>query len=206
MPYSCMIVLTLADSVPVFSGDYIGADRGALVLARSGIRMTLALGDFDSVSEDEFRLIAQWSDEVIRLHPNKDDSDSEAAVSEAKRRGYRRIVLWNPFGGRADHTVVNLRLAEKNPGTVILRDEQNEVQALGPGVYEFEPVYRYFSLFAAAPSEISLTGMKYPLKHRMIGREELYGLSNEINGAKGVLTIHSGCMLVIRSEDKKKIS
>ena len=201
-----MIVLGLADRVPVFAGDYIRADRGALVLARSGIRMTLALGDFDSVSEEEFRLIAQWSDEVIRLHPVKDDSDSEAAVREAKRRGYHRIVLWNPVGGRADHTVVNLRLAEKNPGTVILQDEQNEVQALGPGVYEFVPSYRYFSLFALTESEISLAGMKYPLDHRMIGPEELYGLSNEISGEKGILTIHSGCMLVIRAEDKKKIS
>ena len=40
----------------------------------------------------------------------------------------------------------------------------------------------------------------------MIGPEELYGLSNEISGEKGILTIHSGCMLVIRAEDKKKIS
>ena len=201
-----MIILTLADRVPAFAGDYIGADRGALVLARSGVRMKLALGDFDSVTEEEFALIEQWSDEVIRLHPIKDDSDSEAAVNEAMRRGYRQIVLWNPFGGRADHAVVNLRLAEKNPGTVILRDEQNEVQALGPGVYEFAPEYAYFSLFALADSKISLTGMKYPLEHRKITPADLYGLSNEISGAKGTLTIHSGCMLVIRSEDKKKIS
>ena len=49
--------------------DYIGIDRGALQCVRQNIKMVMALGDFDSVSEEEFALIQNSCpvEDVIRL-------------------------------------------------------------------------------------------------------------------------------------------
>ena len=200
----CTVVLKMAASLSE-SGDrdYIGADRGALHLAERGIRMVLAIGDFDSVSEEEMKRIREFSDEVMVLNPIKDDSDSEAAVDEAVRRGYEKIYIAGAFGGRIDHEIVNLRLCFKYPERVILTDPGNRCIALKEGTHVIKKEgYRYLSVFAQKKCEISLKGFKYPLDHRVLDETSLYGLSNEILEEEGIIEVHSGMILVIMSRDK----
>ena len=53
MPGNCVIALKLCDGLPDIEAEYIGADAGALWLAKKGIGMKLAVGDFDSVAEED---------------------------------------------------------------------------------------------------------------------------------------------------------
>ena len=198
----CCAVLTKAHGIPETDADLIGVDRGALILAEAGKRMKLALGDFDSVAEGDLDLIRRMSDETVILNPVKDDSDSEAAVTELIRRGYARITLTGGTGGRLDHEIVNLRLVSMFPGILVLKNEKNTVQAFSEGVHHIGTEGRkYISFFAAVPSVISLSGMKYPLDHRIFMPQDLYGLSNEITGEEGILTVHSGIVLCVQSDD-----
>ncbi len=197
------MVLKLADHLPDFKDvDYIGADKGALFLARKKIRMAFAIGDFDSVSENEQGLIELYSDEVIALNPIKNNSDSEAAVDEAIRRGYRRIYIAGATGGRLDHEIVNIRLCWKYPDRVILFDDKNYTRALGEGAHRIDKNgYQYLSLFAENECEISLNGFKYELDHRVITERDLYGLSNEILGETGEIYVHRGSVLTVQTND-----
>ena len=199
----CVVVLKLADHLPQFRDvDYIGADKGALFLARKKIRMAFAIGDFDSVSENERGLIELYSDEVIALNPVKNNSDSEAAVDEAIRRGYRRIYIAGATGGRLDHEIVNIRLCWKYPDRVILFDDKNYTRALGEGAHRINKNgYQYLSLFAENECEISLNGFKYELDHRVITERDLYGLSNEILGETGEIYVHRGSVLTVQTND-----
>ncbi len=199
----CVVVLKLADHLPEFRDvDYIGADKGALFLARKKIRMAFAIGDFDSVSENERGLIELYSDEVIALNPVKNNSDSEAAVDEAIRRGYRRIYIAGATGGRLDHEIVNIRLCWKYPDRVILFDDKNYTRALGEGAHRINKNgYQYLSLFAENECEISLNGFKYELDHRVITERDLYGLSNEILGETGEIYVHRGSVLTVQTND-----
>ena len=199
----CVVVLKLADHLPDFKDvDYIGADKGALFLARKKIRMAFAIGDFVSVSENEQGLIELYSDEVIALNPIKNNSDSEAAVDEAIRRGYRRIYIVGATGGRLDHEVVNIRLCWKYPDRVILFDDKNYTRALGEGAHRIDKNgYQYLSLFAENECEISLNGFKYELDHRVITERDLYGLSNEILGKTGEIYVHRGSVLTVQTND-----
>ena len=199
----CVVVLKLADHLPDFKDvDYIGADKGALFLARKKIRMAFAIGDFDSVSENEQGLIELYSDEVISLNPIKNNSDSEAAVDEAIRRGYRRIYIAGATGGRLDHEIVNIRLCWKYPDRVILFDDKNYTRALGEGAHRIDKNgYQYLSLFAENECEISLNGFKYELDHRVITERDLYGLSNEILGETGEIYVHRGSVLTVQTND-----
>ncbi len=199
----CVVVLKLADHLPDFKDvDYIGADKGALFLARKKIRMAFSIGDFDSVSENERGLIELYSDEVIALNPVKNNSDSEAAVDEAIHRGYRRIYIAGATGGRLDHEIVNIRLCWKYPDRVILFDDKNYTRALGEGAHRIDKNgYQYLSLFAENECEISLNGFKYELDHRVITERDLYGLSNEILGETGEIYVHRGSVLTVQTND-----
>lgn len=199
----CVVVLKLADHLPDFKDvDYIGADKGALFLARKKISMAFSIGDFDSVSENERGLIELYSDEVIALNPVKNNSDSEAAVDEAIHRGYRRIYIAGATGGRLDHEIVNIRLCWKYPDRVILFDDKNYTRALGEGAHRIDKNgYQYLSLFAENECEISLNGFKYELDHRVITERDLYGLSNEILGETGEIYVHRGSVLTVQTND-----
>ncbi|MBR2761978.1 MAG: thiamine diphosphokinase, partial [Solobacterium sp.] len=153
--------------------------------------------------EEEMTLIRKFSDEVMALNPIKDDSDSEAAVDEAVRRGYEKICIAGAFGGRIDHEIVNLRLCFKYPERVILDERGNYCIALKEGVHIIKKKgYRYLSVFAQKRCEITLKGFKYPLDHRVLDETSLYGLSNEILEEEGIIEVHSGMILVIMSRDK----
>ena len=47
----------------------IGADRGALNAILKGIKLDIAIGDFDSVDEEELKIIENNSLNVIKLNP-----------------------------------------------------------------------------------------------------------------------------------------
>ena len=199
----CVVVLKLADHLPKLNDvDYIGADKGALFLARKKQRMVFAIGDFDSVSDNEQGWIELYSDEVISLNTVKNNSDSEAAVDEAIRRGYRMIYIVGATGGRIDHEIVNIRLCMKYPDRVVLFDEKNYMRALGEGPHRIHKNgYRYLSIFAQNECEISVNGFKYELDHRIFTEKDLYGLSNEIIGETGEIYVHRGSVLIAQTND-----
>ena len=199
----CVVVLKLADHLPDFEDvDYIGADKGALFLARKKIRMAFAIGDFDSVSSTASSGGADTYDEVIALNTVKNNSDSEAAVDEAIRRGYRMIYIVGATGGRLDHEIVNIRLCWKYPDRVVLFDDKNFTRALGEGAHRINKNgYRYLSIFAENECELSVNGFKYELDHRVITEKDLYGLSNEITGETGEIYVHRGSVLTVQTND-----
>lgn len=197
-----VIALKLADCLPEVEGDYIGADKGALYLAQKGIQMKLAIGDFDSVQESDIALIRQHTDELIRLNPVKDDSDSEAAILAALERGYDEIWLCGATGGRMDHSLVNVRLALKYPGKVWLYDDQNLIYTLCRGSYQIKKGdYSYISFFTQDGAEITLDGFRYPLENRRLKETDLYTVSNEILKDTGNVTVSDGIVLVMQCRD-----
>lgn len=197
----CMIVLTLAGEVPPQQGDYIGVDRGALLLAEQGIPMRTAIGDFDSVPQESLDLIQAHAREMIRLNPVKDDSDSEAAVRLCAQR-YDRMILIGGIGGRIDHELVNLKLVGQYPSRLIMMNETNCIESRDEGIWPIERQgYQYVSFFPLTDAVISLRGFRYPLEQRHMNADALYGLSNELTGDSGELEVHRGRVLLIRSKD-----
>jgi len=194
--------LKLTQHIPAYDADLAGADAGALFLARNGLRMKLAIGDFDSVRKEDLGLISAYADEMIVLNPVKDDSDSEAVISCLLDRGYRRIILTGGTGGRIDHEYVNLKLTGKYPGTVFLEDEKNRIWTAAEGSHPIRKGrFTYISFFTSSEACISLEGFRYPLDHRVITADDLYTLSNEITEGEGILHVHSGSVLVMQCRD-----
>lgn len=181
-------------------GDLIGVEQGAVYLASSELEMTLACGDFDSVSEQEKTLIQAHAKTFVQLNPEKDQTDFEAALSYCQ--AYDVIYVYGALGRRIDHEMVNLLLAHKDPRIVLL-DENNRIQAFEKGEHVFQKnEYQYFSIIPLQESIISLEGFKYDLFKRRVEAFDTYLSSNEIIDT-ATLTVFTNRVLVVQSNDTK---
>ena len=151
----------------------IAADRGMDFFLRNNIDPDILIGDFDSMSSEGAELVlsgGEHSSEVIRLKPEKDDTDTQSALLAAEVRGARRILLLGCTGTRLDHVMGNLGLlimAKERGLTAVLMDPNNTVCLAYSGMTFEKCRYGDFNIsFFAAGADVTgltLTGFQYPL-------------------------------------------
>ena len=119
------------ETLPTDVDIWIGVDRGSLYLIDREIDLDLAVGDFDSVTQDEFQRIQEKAGAIIQAQPEKDDTDLELAVIACfERYPDANLMIYGAFGGRMDHALANVFLPS-NPAIspfmeqIFLVDEQN---------------------------------------------------------------------------------
>ena len=84
-------------------GIVIGVDKGALIALNEGIKVDVALGDFDSISEDEMVEIKKHVPKVLGFPTDKDDTDTELALLYVlDNYPTADVYLYNWYGGRID--------------------------------------------------------------------------------------------------------
>lgn len=197
-----VLVANLAEDIPVLDMDYVGIDRGALRLAEQGIHMKFAIGDFDSISDAERKLVAAFAEEVIQLNSMKDSSDSQIAIEECIERGYTNGVFYGALGRRLDHQYVNQKLCMLDEFDCTCIDTFNKMYSLNKGSHIIDKLdYTYCSFFAIEDAIVTLEGFKYPLNEYFISTKNLIGLSNEILDKHAVIHVLQGKVLCIQSKD-----
>jgi len=190
------VTLVLRDVPYVLRGDCVGVELGAYALVRDLHSLECAIGDFDSVSAQEYELIKAQVSNIIKVSSIKDESDSELAIKWCIEKGYTRIHVYGALDERLDHQHINCLLAYKYP-SIILYNDQNKIQAYETGEYCIEKEdYTYFSVFAYLPANISLIGFKYPLNQYDLTIEELKTVSNQWIKKDATLSVHQGKVLV----------
>ncbi len=178
----------------------VGIDRGAYLLASKGIRMDEAVGDFDSVNEEELELIKKFAKTITKLNPIKDDSDTAHAYNEYKDKMNEIVIVGGIKGKRIEHFLANLSMVIENTKASII-DDDSKIYSLPARQNEY--VFRedgYYSFFPLARSTITISGFKYCLDHRTLNKFDPLGLSNELNGSVGTLLISKGKILVIETK------
>ena len=188
------------------AGDLvIAADAGYLTARRLGITPDVVLGDFDTLGEANI----PEGVECLRVPREKDDTDTQLAVSVALERGAKDIVIVGGMSGRIDHTLSTLAILEmlwerKEGINATVTDGKNRARFIrNSGVILLRSHYRYFSLIAAdaVVKGITLEGCKYPLKNGRIQRTHQWAVSNEIIGNCALIEIKRGGVWVIESLD-----
>ncbi len=192
---------------PLILKDYkdallIGVDKGALYLANSNVKMDYAIGDFDSVCEEEFLEIKKFASEVIKLNPIKDDTDLEHTLNFVKEMGYSDIDVYGCLGGRQDHNLLNLKLLYLSDLNIKYYDEKHKIFSKKQGTHKiYKENYKYLSLFVFEKCVLSLSGTYYPIFKTTLTITDNYTTSNEILDDYCLLTIEEGKMLVILCND-----
>lgn len=177
----------------------IGADKGALYCYKHGIAMDVAVGDFDSLTEEEKDKVTAFAKRAVILNPIKDDTDTAHALSLLGGCG-EVTILGGIQGKRIEHflAILDLLSADKR---VCLKDDDSFIRVYEPGDYRIEKGrYRFFSFFALEDALLSLEGFAYPLHDFLLKRFDPLGVSNQIDGEAGRLALKSGKLLLVCSK------
>ncbi len=178
----------------------IAGDGGFRHCRERGIRVDLAIGDFDSLG---YRPEAP---EVVALVPEKDDTDMVAAVEEGIRRGYRDFRIYGGTGGRLSHTIANLQMMA-GLATRGIRAELvgcgTRIWVIRNGEIRFPAEARgYLSVFCLGDAAEGVTeeGLKYQLDGYRMVKENPLGVSNEFTGIPSRVAVQEGTLLIIQEE------
>ena len=201
----------LPEEVFTRAGQWLGVDRGAVVLAQHQCRMVAAIGDFDTAGRMGWAVdqVTPWATALVQAPPEKDDTDTELALRWlATNMPQAAITVYGATGGRLDHLLANLlfplrpefrQLAPR----VTLVDKQNVVRFYLPGTYELVPESQmdYLAVVPLMPVVgLTLRGLKYPLTgaHYATARALV---SNEFSAPTAQLSFTQGIVSVIQSRD-----
>jgi len=186
----------------------IAIDGGMAYLNLLELEPDLIIGDFDSVTETDRKALAilerDYPEKVIRLNPEKDDTDMLYALKYALERGFREFRLYAATGGRIDHTMANIQcllylknheatgyLMDGNAMTMIIKNETVCFQ---------EDLEGYLSLLCLSNKAegVDVRGMKYELTDYTMTNDFPIGISNEFIGKKAEISVKNGelvCMI-----------
>ena len=177
----------------------IAADAGLKHCERMGIRPHLIVGDFDSyggVPEGE---------NIVRLKPEKDDTDTMAAVRWAVSEGFAEIRLYCALGGRLDHLLGNIQslaFACRHGAKASLYGREARLHLISNSAIALPPCEGY-SLSVLALTDrvenVCITGVKYPLHGALVTNSFPIGVSNEWEDTAHI-SCGAGILLVINAK------
>lgn len=191
--------------------EWIGIDRGTLELLNHQIMPVAAVGDFDSVTNEELHQIKKQI-EIDPVKKEKDDTDLALAVNLAVELGYAEIRIYGATGGRLDHFMGAVQILTKpeflaEDIKISLIDSQNEVTVLKPGSHRISQVegMKYVSFIPLNTNiRIKLDEFKYELPYTTLEQGSTLTISNEFKEGydQPLVTVELGNILMIQSKDK----
>lgn len=190
----------------------IGVDRGALHLIESGYAIDLAIGDFDSVSSEEFTSIAKKSKQLKEFASEKDETDTELAIHWIKENyPHTPVKIYGWSGGRVDHLLHLVYLIyQPNLQEIILNIEwispSNRAKFYLPGHYQIknDPNYLYFSIITMTPvKNLKIEEAKYNLPATHFNYPKAF-ISNEFVQDYFKLSFDEGLVFFLRTIDKNE--
>lgn len=194
--------------IKMHSYDKIIAVDGGLSAANLlGLVPDMIVGDFDSVEKGLLeKSVANEGCEVIRLNPEKDDTDTQCAVNKTIAIGADEIHILGGTGGRIDHMLSNifmLKMAYEKGVRAVMYDRVNKISVIqGKTSIEKDEQYgRYISFIQleGPVKDVTLEGFKYGLDHFDIDTSKEYRLavSNEFDKETATVDMSEGMLIMI---------
>lgn len=184
----------------------ICADKGGEILYNYGIKPDLILGDFDSISKEVLEYYKAQNILLGEFPPEKDFTDSYAALEKAIEIGSSEVGFLGCTGSRMDHVLGNLGLLlhSLNSGLeAYIRDDKNIIKLTNKPQVIRPKGYNYFSLisYGSSVTGITLKGAKYPLNNYNLKLGESLGISNEFEETEVNINFKEGLLLIIQSNE-----
>jgi len=183
--------------------ELVCADGGARYVVDLGLTPQVVFGDMDSLTPEILQRCEEKGSRIIR-HPRKKlQTDTQLALEYACQSGPDEIRIYGGLGGRIDHSLANIALllpsAKKGVITKLV-DEWCEIYVITQTTQVEGVAGQTISLLplTAMVQDIELEGFEYPLSGATMEIGAPYGISNCLLTGRGVITIGSGCLLVVQ--------
>lgn len=197
-------------SLPL-DGIIIAADGGARHCLKLGIMPNIVIGDFDSLSVEEFSTLESGGTEFIHHPAEKDETDLELALDYALGLNVSEISLYGLLGGRWDMTFSNvLLLASPRYDRIKLQLKvgQNTAYILHGGQslkLKGQPGDRVSAIsLNGTASGISYDGLEWPLVNADLPFGSPRGVSNTMAVGEAHISLEEGTLLVFFIESQTK--
>ena len=183
---------------------FVGIDRGSLFLLKNGLSLDMAVGDFDSITEDELLYIKHYCSNIVSASAEKNDTDTELALKTIfKEFPEAQVTVFGAFGGRIDHMMSNIFLPsdtdlEPFMSQIRLKDEQNIVTYLPSGKNQVSRIegMSYVSFMPESESTLQISGAKYELNKSNYFKKKMYS-SNEFMTSPIEVELKDGYLISI---------
>jgi thiamine pyrophosphokinase len=181
----------------------VAADRGVDHALALGLRVDVAVGDFDSISPAGLAELERSGARVERHPATKDACDLELALDLALSLRPRRVLLVGGAGGRLDHLLEELLLLAAEAYAGIELDAQLGRAAVhvvrGERVLAGR-VGELVSLFAlhGVATGVVTEGLVYSLRGEALAPGSSRGLSNVFVAREARVLVQSGVVLAVR--------
>ena len=196
---TCSLLPSLAADVDLV----IAVDGGGRVCLEAGVMPDIVLGDFDSLSPDDLGRLSELGASIMRFPAEKDASDLELALLEARRAGAGSVVVTAAMSGRLDHTLVALGVlsgaADLKPHVVEPDLEAWVLSATGRSALQLAGTGATFSVIPlGGPAVVSVTGAAWELSDHPLEPSASLGLSNRVSAqGQASVSVSSGIAVVI---------
>lgn len=184
----------------------ICADSGADCLFKYNIIPDYLIGDFDSIHPEALSYLNN-SKCIIERHPvEKDETDTQLALTKAFELGAETIVFLGCTGTRLDHTFGNLGLLLQCLDAGIaayIKDENNTIWMADDALEVTGEPGEYFSLLAYGSDVNNLTikGAKYNLDNYNLSLGSNLTISNQFEDDRVAINFQSGILIITKSFD-----
>jgi thiamine pyrophosphokinase len=183
----------------------IAADGGARNALACNLIPDLVIGDFDSLTEAELRMLEAQGAAIERHPPEKDATDLELVLLAAASHGCNPIHILGGVGDRLDQTIANIYLlglpqlqhcevrlvAGKqtvwlgHPGTTFVNGTPGDTLSLIP--------------LSGAARAITTEGLYYQLRGETLTFGPARGISNVLTAPQASITFTAGILLLIHT-------
>lgn len=189
----------------------IAADSGMEFFYRMGMVPQHIVGDFDSAKPEILSYFRKQDGiEFLEFRPEKDETDTELALTLALTLGAEKICVLGATGTRLDHVLGNIHLLckplEKGVSCVLV-DANNRIRLIADKflMKKEEQFGKYVSFLPLTTQAegVTLRGFKYPLSGYTMTSDNSLGVSNEILADTAEVEIESGILIMIESRDSE---
>ncbi|UCB47283.1 MAG: thiamine diphosphokinase [Spirochaetota bacterium] len=176
-------------------GDMIICANGGYDVAKLlNIKPNIIVGDMDSLLEN----IIDEDIEIIKYPREKDYSDFELALKEARGCKSEKIIVYGALGGRKDHEIINLNLVVHTKTPTALIEREVEIYNVRDTLTLKNKKDSICSLasWGEGCHVCRMEGFQYCLKNEVL-LPSSRGLSNLIVSKNAFISIDEGLLLVI---------
>ncbi len=180
----------------------IAADSGVDRAVAHGLRIDLAIGDFDSVSPAGLAAAEAAGAAIERHPPAKDATDLELALDAAIALQPSQILVIGSAGGRLDHLLGSVLLlgdARYASATVDAYLGDNRVWVIrGERALTGAPGEIVTLLPVHGPAKgVTTSGLEYPLHDETLAAGTSRGVSNVFAETEAVVSVKRGCLIAV---------
>jgi thiamine pyrophosphokinase len=181
----------------------IAADGGVDRAHALGLRVDVAIGDFDSVTPEGLAAAEAAGARAERHPAAKDATDLELALDAALALGPARILVVGSDGGRLDHLLGSLlllaceRYAGAEVDAVLGRTSVAVVRGTRTLTGTEGDLVSLLPVHGAAEG-VTTEGLAYPLRGETLPAGTSRGISNVLTAPQARVTVDRGCLLAIR--------